>query len=96
LLYLFFFFCSIAVCLVSASALAWALIESGESSRPSSLSMFLSFLVIAPIAVVYAFRARRTAPDRTMALAGFVGSFIVGAFFLFMLAGIIYLLFLLY
>ena len=57
--------------------------------------MFLSFLVIAPIAVVYAFRARRAAPDRTMALAGFVGSFIVGAFLLFMLAGIVYSLFLL-
>ena len=57
--------------------------------------MFLGFLLISPVAVVYSIRAKRTAPDRTMALAAFVGSFIVGAFLLFMLAGIVYSLFLL-
>jgi hypothetical protein len=52
--------------------------------------MFTAFLFIAPIAVVYSFRARRAAPDRTVALAAFVGSFLVAAFLLFMLAGLVY------
>jgi hypothetical protein len=85
----------VGIALVLVSAVAWAFIESGESSRPSSLPMFLMFLFIAPVAVVYAFRARRAAPDRVAALAAFVGSFIVGAFLLFMLAGIVYSLFML-
>jgi hypothetical protein len=84
---------SVAVSLVIVAALAWTLIDAGENSRPSSLPMFLCFFLIAPVAVVYAFRARRVAPDRTMALAGFVGSFIVGALLLVMLIGIIYSLF---
>ena len=86
---------SVGVTLVIAAALSWTLIDAGESSRPSSLPMFLGFLLISPVAVVYSIRAKRTAPDRTMALAAFVGSFIVGAFLLFMLAGIVYSLFLL-
>ncbi len=80
----------VGVVLLLVATLAWALIESGESSRPSSLPMFLAFLLLAPVAVVYSFRARRAAPDRLAATAAFVGSFIVAAFLLFMVAGIVY------
>lgn len=80
------------VLLVVASA-SWALIESGDSSRPSSLPMFFTFLMVAPVAIVYSFRARRAAPDRVVALAAFVGSFVVAAFLLFILAGLVYSLF---
>jgi len=61
----------VGVVLLLVASLAWALIESGESSRPSSLPMFLTFLSVAPVAVVYSFRARRVAPDRVLALAAF-------------------------
>jgi len=83
----------IGVVLLLIASASWALIESGESSRPSNLSMFLTFLLVAPVAVVYSFRARRVAPDRVLALAAFIGSFVVAAFLLFMLAGIVYSLF---
>ena len=82
----------IGVALVLLSATAWALIEAGSSS---SITMFMLFLFSAPVAVVYSFRARRLAPDRVPALAAFVGSFIIGAFLLFMLSGIVYSFFLL-
>jgi cytochrome bd-type quinol oxidase subunit 2 len=55
--------------------------------------MFLTFLFVAPVAVTYSFRARKNAPDRLFALAAFAGSFILGAFLAFMLAGIISSLF---
>jgi hypothetical protein len=42
------------------------------------------------VAIVYSFRARRLAPDRLAAKAAFVGAFIVAAFLLFILAGLIY------
>ena len=80
----------VGVVLLLVAALAWAFIDSGESSRPSSLPMFLVFLLLTPIAVVYSFRARRSAPDRVAAMAAFVGSFVVAAFLLFMVAGIVY------
>jgi|GEM_PF-5508234 hypothetical protein len=83
----------VGVVLLLIAALAWSLIEGGESSRPSSLPPFLAFLLIAPIAIVYSFRARRVAPDRVAALAAFAGSFIIAAFLLFMMAGILYSLF---
>jgi hypothetical protein len=79
-----------AVALLVAAAGAWACIEGGESSRPSSIPMFLTFLLLAPVAIVYSFRARRTAPDRVAAIAAFVGSFLVAAFLLFMIGGIVY------
>jgi uncharacterized protein YjeT (DUF2065 family) len=85
----------IAVVLLLLASTAWALIESGESSRPSSFPMLLTFMVLAPVAIVYSFRARRRAPDRLLALAGFAGSFLVGAFLLFMLAGLVYSVFVL-
>jgi hypothetical protein len=55
--------------------------------------MFVTFLFIAPIAVVYSIRARKAAPDRVAALAAFAGSFVVSGFLLFMVAGILYSLF---
>jgi hypothetical protein len=57
------------------------------------LSIFATFLFVAPVAVVYSFRARRRAPDRIVALAAFAGSFIVAAFWLFMVVGIVASLF---
>ena len=80
----------IGVALLFVASLAWALIDSGEGSQPSSLPMFLTFLLVAPVAVVYSFRARRAAPDRILALAAFAGSFVVAVFLLFMVAGIVY------
>jgi hypothetical protein len=79
-----------AVALLLVAAGAWACIDSGEISRPSSLSMFITFLLLAPVAITYSFRARRAAPDRVAATAAFVGAFLVAAFLLFMLAGIVY------
>jgi hypothetical membrane protein len=83
----------IGVLLLLAACLACALINVGDSSQPTHLWMVVAFLVIAPIAVVYSFRARRVAPDRVPALAAFAGSFVVGAFLLFMVCGLIYTLF---
>ena len=80
----------VGVVLLLVAAVAWMLIEAGESSRSSSLTMSMLFWLTAPIAVVYSFRARRHAPDRLPALAAFVGSFIIGGFFLFMLAGLVF------
>jgi hypothetical membrane protein len=83
----------VGVILLVAASLAWALIDVGDSSQPSRLPMFMAFLLIAPVAVVYSVRARRSAPDRVPALAAFVGSFVVAAFLLLMVGGIIYSLF---
>ena len=69
---------------------AWACIEPGEFARPSSLPMFLTFLLLAPVAIVYSFRVSRAAPDRLPATAAFLGSILIGAFLLFMVAGIVY------
>jgi len=63
----------IGVLLLLAACLACALINVGDSSQPTHLWMVVAFLVIAPIAVVYSFRARRVAPDRVPALAAFAG-----------------------
>jgi hypothetical protein len=78
----------VAIILLLSAVLAWMRIDAGESSRPSSLPMSMLFWLTAPVAVVYSFRTRRHAPDRLPALAAFVGSFIIGGFFLFMLAGL--------
>jgi hypothetical membrane protein len=80
----------VGVVLLLVASLAWALVEAGESSRPSSFPMFLTFLLVAPVSVVYSFRARRVAPDRVVALAAFAGSLVVAAFLLFMVVGLVY------
>src|SRR5688500_8082684 len=80
----------IGVVLYFVSSGALALIDSEVSSRPSSLLMLLTFLIVGPVSVAYSFRARRLAPDRVVALAAFAGSFVVAAFLLFMLAGMVY------
>jgi hypothetical protein len=51
------------------AAVSWTLIESGDSSHPSNLTMSLLFLFTAPIAVAYSFRVRKRAPDKIVALA---------------------------
>ena len=86
----------VGVVLLLLAALAWMLIDTGENSQSSSLPMTALFEFIAPIAIVYSFRSRRHAPDRLLALAAFVGSFIVGGFFLFMLAGLVFCFYLMF
>jgi hypothetical membrane protein len=78
----------VGVVLLVVASLAWALIEADPMRE--SFSMLVVFLIMAPIAVVYSFKARRSAPDKTLATAGFVGSFIVGLFLLFMVSGLIF------
>ena len=77
----------VGIVLLLVSALAWTLIETGESS--TNLSMIAAFMLISPVAIVYSFRSRRLAPDRAVAKAAFAGSFLVLAFLLYMIAGII-------
>jgi len=62
----------IALLLLLVASGAWALIEAGESSQPSNLPMFVTFLFIAPVAIAYAFRARKSAPDGAIALAAYM------------------------
>jgi hypothetical protein len=83
----------VGIVLLLSAALALMLIDAGDSSRPSSLPMAMSFLIIAPVAVVYSFHSRRRAPDRLLALGAFVGGFIIGGFYLFMLAGLVMLVY---
>ena len=75
--------------LLSASA-SFVLID---SSGPPHLAMLLIFLFIAPVAGVYALRARRHAPDRVVATAAFVGSFLVAPLWLFMAVSFVVSLF---
>jgi len=79
----------VGVLLLLIASVALMLVDPKEDWRPSRLSMFLTFLFVAPVAGVYSFRARRLAPDRVIALAAFAGSFIVAAFWLLMVVGII-------
>jgi cytochrome bd-type quinol oxidase subunit 2 len=80
----------VGVALVLAASLCFALSDTGDSTREKSLPLMLMFFVLAPVAVVYSFRARRVAKDRIWANAAFVGSFVVGIMLLFCLAGLIY------
>ena len=80
----------IGVVLLLIAALAFILIEAGTGL--SSIPMSMLFLFTAPIATVYSFRAKKRAPDHLVALAAFTGSFIIGAFFLFMVAGLVLLI----
>jgi hypothetical membrane protein len=79
----------IGVLMLLIASVALVLIDPKEDSRPSHLSMLVTFLLVAPVAVVYSFRAPKAAPDRTVALAAFAGSFIVTGFWLFMVVGIV-------
>ena len=83
----------IAVLMLLLVTLALILIDAGDSSSPSRLSMSLVFCLCSPFAVVYSFRARRHAPDKLAGLAAFVGAFIVGIFFLLMLGTAAYYVF---
>jgi hypothetical protein len=78
----------IGVLLLLLAILAWILIEADAKSL-SSLPMSVLFEFTSPVAVVYTFRSRRHAPDKLAALAAFAGSFIIGALFLFVSAGIV-------
>jgi hypothetical protein len=51
------------------------------------------FTFFAPVAVIYAFRSRKVAPDRLFATAAFIGSFLIAAALLFMLFGSAYMAF---
>ena len=74
--------------LLSATA-SFVLIDSEGSPNLAHLAMLLIFLFIAPVAVAYVFRARRRAPDRVVAMAVFVGSFLVASLWLFFAASFI-------
>jgi hypothetical protein len=82
----------IGISLLLLAALAWIGIEASTRSL-SSLPMSVLFEFISPFVVVYSFRSRRHAPDKLAALAAFAGSFIIGAFFLFISAGVVFWLF---
>jgi hypothetical protein len=84
----------VGVVLLMLAALFFSLTETGDDSGASGLAMMYCFFFLAPVAVMYSFRARR-APDRLLARSGFIGSFIVGAFLLWMLLGVAYAFFLL-
>jgi hypothetical protein len=84
----------VAVLMLLSVTLASILIDAGNSSSSSHLSMSLIFCLCSPFAVVYSFRSRRHAPDRLAGLAAFVGAFIVGGLFLLMLGTAAYYVFL--
>ena len=79
----------LGILLLLIASVALVFIDPKEDSRPAHLSMFATFLLVGPVAVVYSFRARKRAPDRIVALAAFAGSFILAAFWLFMVVGIV-------
>ncbi len=83
----------VGVILLLVAAGAVTLSEPGDSAHPSNLPMFLVFLFVAPVAVVYAFRARKTAPDRRIALAAFAGACFISVFLLWMTVALVFAMF---
>jgi hypothetical protein len=83
----------VGVLLLLSASISFVLIDSEGPPNLAHLAMLLIFLFIAPIAVVYAFRVRRRAPDRVVATAAFVGSFLVAPLWLFFAASFIASLF---
>jgi hypothetical protein len=83
----------VGLLLVLFSGLFRGLTEPSDNSAPERLWTLSCFTFFAPIAVIYAFRSRKVAPDRLLANAAFVGSFLVSAALLFMLFGSIYMAF---
>ena len=80
----------IGILLLLVASVAFILIDLKEDSRLTPhWFMFITFLLVSPIAVVYSFRARRRAPDPLVALGAFSGSFVVAAFWLFLVVGIV-------
>ncbi len=65
---------AIGIVLLVVAAFAWALIEAGGTSSSSNLPVFLAFLLIAPVAVAYSFKARRVAPSHLTARQHWLGS----------------------
>ena len=83
----------IGLLLILLSGLLWGLIEPSDSSAPERLWTLPCFTFFAPVAVIYAFRSRKVAPDRLFAKAAFIGSFLIAAALLFMLFGSAYMAF---
>ena len=80
----------IALALLLLSALIWTFSEPRDSSASERTWLLPCFTFIAPLAVIYSFRARKHAPDRMLSRTAFIASFVIAAAFLFMLAGMIY------
>jgi phosphatidylserine synthase len=80
----------IALILLFLSALTFVFSEPSDSSKDDRLWPLVSFMFFAPLAVIYSFRARKTAPDRMLARSAFVASFLIASFLLFMIFGTVF------
>jgi uncharacterized membrane protein len=80
----------VAIILLLPPAFAFSQIDPRDALRPSNYPFFILFMFSSPVAVAYAFRARKFAPDRGPARAAFVGALIIGSCSLYTLAGVIY------
>ncbi len=83
----------VGLLLVLLSGLFWGLSEPSDSSAPERLWTLPCFTFFAPVAVIYAFRSHKVAPDRLFATAAFIGSFLIAVALLFMLFGSAYMAF---
>jgi len=79
----------VAVLLLILSALCWTFSEPNDSAVNERTWLLPCFMFIAPVAIIYSFRARKSAPDRLFARAAFFASFLIAIALLFMLFGMI-------
>jgi hypothetical protein len=86
----------IAITLLLLAIPAWTMMEGHDGSRSLSLPISMLFWIITPFAVVYSLRTKRHAPDRLPALAAFIGGFIIGGLYLFTLAGLVMLIYVIF
>jgi hypothetical protein len=84
----------IALSLLILSGLFWALSEPSDSLARERLWTLPCFMFFAPVAVIYSFRARKSAPDQLLARSAFVGAILIGVALIFMLCGMAYLFYL--
>lgn len=78
------------VLLLIVAASFWIEIDNSNIYEDPSNEWYLgAFMALAPIACYYSFRIRRHAPDRLVALAAFAGSFLILTVLLFMIAGLL-------
>jgi hypothetical protein len=66
------------------------LTEPSDPSAPERFWTLPCFTFLAPIAVIYCFRSRKDSPDRLLANAAFIGSFLIAAALLFVVCGAAY------
>lgn len=80
----------IGLTLLLLAGFFWAMTEPSDPSAAERLWTMPCFTFLAPIAVIYCFRSRKHSPDRLLANAAFIGSFVIVAALLFMLCGAAY------